>query len=148
MVSEIDDEAAAVWPTDLDVSEWFPFGTDRIRLTYFPFNPQHSLRNQYSVYTSLPDRQLAANDCLGSRWGLRMHGNVLVVRHASRNLMRVTHLHSVEHQLIDHLVVRCAPLTQPPVSLRSAKFSFSHFEVQGMYLPYARHRSYSHPPSV
>ena len=106
MVNQLDDDTIPVWPDDLDLREWFPFGTERQRLSSLPMDPPHSLRNQYSMYRSAPADQLAANDCLNSRWGLDVYGNVVVVRHANRNLMRVTNLQSVEHQLIDYLVVR------------------------------------------
>ena len=66
------------------------------------------------MFTSKPENRLAANDYLNSRWGLEVYGNVVVVRHANRNLMRVTNLQSVEHQLVDYLIVRYV-LTYDPV---------------------------------
>ena len=99
-----DDPARPVWPEDLDIREWFPFGTDRIRLSSFPHNRNHQLRNHYTVFTSKVSPYSASNQCLNPRWGLDVDGNVLVVRHARRNLVRVTNIHSLEHQLIDYLV--------------------------------------------
>ena len=104
--NHIDDPDVAVWPEDLDMREWFPFGSERNRLSYFPLNPQHSLQNHYSVFTGCRPDQLALNDCLNSRWGLNVSGNVVVVRHARNNLMRVTNIHPVEHQLLHFLMVR------------------------------------------
>ena len=105
-VTLLDDDAIAVWPEDLNLRQWFPFGSERTRLSYFPLNPQHSLRNHYSIFTSKPEDRLAVNDYFSSRWDLDVYGNIVVVRHANRNLMRVTNLQSVEHQLVDYLVVR------------------------------------------
>ena len=106
VISRIDDPSVAIWPEDLDLREWFPFGSERDRLSYFPLNPQHSLQNHYSIFVgNRPDR-LAPNDCLNRQWGLDVFGNVVVVRHARTNMMRVTHIHSVEHQLLNYLVVR------------------------------------------
>ena len=106
VVIRIDDPTVPVWPDDLDLREWFPFGFTRDRLSYFPTNPQHSLQNHYSIFTgSQPDR-LAPNDCLNTRWGLDVPGNVVVVRHARTNMLRITNIHAVEHQLINYLVVR------------------------------------------
>ena len=106
ITSRIDDPSVATWPEDLDLREWFPFGCERDRLSYIPGNPKHSLTNHYSVFTGSQPERLAPNDCLNSRWGLDVFGNVVVVRHAHINMMRVTNIQSVEHQLIDFLIVR------------------------------------------
>lgn len=106
VVSQIDDAVAAVWPEDLDLREWFPFGAERDRLSYFPLNPHHKLQNHYSIFTGTRPDRLAPNDCLNSRWGLDVSGNVVVIRHARTNLMRVTNIHAVEHQLLNFIVSR------------------------------------------
>ena len=108
VVSRMDDPTVPVWPEDLDLREWFPFGFERDRLSYFPLNPQHSLLNHYSMFTGASPHRLAPNDCLNPRWGLDVSGNVVVVRHARANLMRVTNIHAVEHQLVNFLVARWA----------------------------------------
>ena len=105
IVSQIDDPTAPAWPEDLDLREWFPFGCQRYRLSYFPTNPQHSLQNHYSVFTGNRLDRLASNDCLNKRWGLDVSGNIVVIRHARTNLLRVTNIQAVEHQLITFLVV-------------------------------------------
>ena len=106
VISQIDDPSAPVWPEDLDLREWFPFGFERDRQSYFPLSPKHSLQNHYSIFTGTNPDRLAPNDCLNSRWGLELYGNVIVVRHARANMMRVTNIHAVEHQMLHYIVVR------------------------------------------
>ena len=103
---DLDDPTVPIWPDDLDLRQWFPFGTDRFRLSSFPVDPMHSLRNHYTAFTSMDPERSAPNQCLSARWGVDVTGNVLVVRHGRGNLMRVTNIQSVEHQLIDFLIVR------------------------------------------
>ena len=106
VVSQVDDPFAPVWPEDLDLRQWFPFGSQRDRLSYFPLHPHHRLQNHYSIFTGTHPDRLAPNDCLNGRWGLDISGNVVVVRHARTDLMRVTNVHAAEHQLLNFIVTR------------------------------------------
>ena len=106
VISQVNDPSAPIWPEDLDLRQWFPFGSQRDRLSYFPLHPHHRLQNHYSIFTGTHPDRLAPNDCLNNRWGLDVSGNVVVVRHARADLMRVTNVHAAEHQLLNFIVTR------------------------------------------
>lgn len=148
VVSRIDDPTVPVWSDDLDLREWFPFGFERDRLSYFPLNPQHSLMNHYSIFTGANPDRLAPNDCLNPRWGLDVSGNVVVVRHARANLMRVTNIHAVEYQLVNFLITRWAVSRRVYTFIHILiDYHTSRFEVLGMHAGYNRNL-FSPPPSV
>ena len=91
---------------DLNLRRWFPRGSQRIRLSSLPADRSFVLRNDYSVITSRCRTATAINRTILDNWGLTVRGHVLVVRHATRNFMRITNILHNERRLIDWMVRR------------------------------------------
>ncbi len=94
---------ATGWVADVNTGHWFPHGSLYSGLDRLP-GCTRRLRNSYTVVTSGHKERAPLNKCLMNRFGLLVHGNVLVLRHASRQPVRVTNMHSSERQFVDILL--------------------------------------------
>lgn len=96
------------WAMDLNVRRWYPFGSTRHVIKSVPnIDRHHPLRNHYSIVVSKESDELSTNQCVRSLSGLPHAGNVIVIRHAARCPLDVTHMPSNERTLVDLVVDRC-----------------------------------------
>ncbi len=94
---------ATGWVADVNTGQWFPHGSVYSGHDRVPGSPRQ-LKNRYTVVTSGHKGRAPMNKCVMDRFGLLVHGNVLVLRHASREPVRVTNMHSSERQFVDIIV--------------------------------------------
>lgn len=100
-----DEPDSDVWADDVDTTHWFPrSGVQRARLSTLPADVQFRLPNHYSILTADAPGATPTNRNILNEWELPVRGNVIVLRHAYRNMMQVTNIHPAERRLVDLLV--------------------------------------------
>ncbi len=94
---------ATGWVADVDTTHWFPYGSVYTTIDRMPGSARQ-LKNRYTVVRSKHEERTPLNKCLMERFGLLVHGNVLVLRHSSRRPVQATSMHSSERQFVDVMV--------------------------------------------
>ncbi|KAI0706599.1 hypothetical protein C8Q76DRAFT_629737, partial [Earliella scabrosa] len=98
-------DPALPWPEDVDVRHWFPHGARYTRITCVP-GSDFALYNDYTVITSASPRRSPVNSTVYHLLGLYLRGNVVVVKHSARRLLRVCNIHHAETRFVDLLIQR------------------------------------------
>lgn len=98
---------ASGWIADVDTAQWFPNGTTYTKVESHPIVGGR-LKNCYTVVTPSRGRSGQVNKCILAMSGIKMRGNVIVLRHAKRVPVQVTSVHSSECQFLDAIVARYA----------------------------------------
>ncbi|RDX53636.1 hypothetical protein OH76DRAFT_1342947, partial [Lentinus brumalis] len=91
---------ATGWVADVITDHWFPHGSVYSGVDRLP-GCTRPLKDRYTIVTSGRKERAPLNKCLMDRFGVLVHGNVLILRHASRQGVRVTNMHSSERQFVD-----------------------------------------------
>ncbi|EIW51420.1 uncharacterized protein TRAVEDRAFT_54578 [Trametes versicolor FP-101664 SS1] len=94
-----------IWTEDIDVRRWFPSGWKETVLSNIA-GIDHSLRNNFSVFTARDVRHALPNECMRTLGSPDVKGNVVVIRRGRRQTLQVTHMHPSERSLVDILVTR------------------------------------------
>lgn len=95
-----------IWTEDIDVRRWFPSGWKETVLSNIA-GIDHSLRNNFSVFTARDVRHALPNECMRTLGSPDVKGNVVVIRRGRHQTLQVTHMHPSERSLVDILVTRC-----------------------------------------
>ena len=98
---------ATGWVADVSTAHWFPRGATYTKIEKLP-GLERQLENCYTIVTSANAEYAPPNKCMLARLGLSMCGNVIVLRHARRQPMRVSNMHYSERQFVDALLMRYA----------------------------------------
>lgn len=101
---------------DLDFRELFPTGTVQARLAIIP-RTDFRIRNHYTVIAAADSQLCPVNKSLQGRGFQDHRGNVLVVRHASRNPLEITHATSSDLSMVEFVVSQYV-IIQPQLSTR------------------------------
>ena len=90
-----------LWAEDYDISNWFSTGSivKHVRLHAIP-GVNFPLRNHYTVCYTL-SRKNPGNECMRELGVQNIRGNVLVLRHAAKATLQVTHINACEKPLIE-----------------------------------------------
>ena len=100
-----DDDSAGPSCEDVQFGRWFPFDV-RLRRVDTIAGSTFCLINDYTIVTSLSESSCPLNGTLRDQMGLFVRGNVVVLRHCSRNQLRVCRVSRAEMRFIDLVVQR------------------------------------------
>ncbi|KAI0708383.1 hypothetical protein C8Q76DRAFT_626864 [Earliella scabrosa] len=100
------DHTVRPWCEDIEIGHWFPFGA-RLRRVDTIAGSTFSLVNDYTIFTSTFESGCPLNGTIRDQMGLFLRGNVLVVRHCSREQLCVCRVSRPEMRFVDLVVQRC-----------------------------------------
>ena len=98
---------ATGWVADTHTAPWFPNGAKYTKVDSH-LREDRPLKNCYTIVTSCKQRPAQINKCILGMFGIRIRGNVLVLRHARLITVQVTSMHPSEGQFVDAIVARYA----------------------------------------
>ncbi|TFK87835.1 hypothetical protein K466DRAFT_599167 [Polyporus arcularius HHB13444] len=98
------EEDSPRWIEDLDFERWFPFGHIQTTVSSVP-QLDRVLPNGFSLITTKNQLRTLRNACAESVLSVSHKGNLIVLRHSSRNPACLTNLYSTDRTLVDLLLI-------------------------------------------